>query len=610
MKKRLASMLCAMVLVFAALVPAAFGETLPVYKDSDLDATWDAASATHIQLAGTEALITGEGAYVEGDALVITRRGTYVLTGAWENGMIVIAAGDNDKVQLVLAGVSITNQRGPAIHAKSADKLTITLEGGSENSLCDGETYADLDESLEPDATLYSTCDLVINGEGSLSVIGKYKNGVLTKDDLIIAGGTIAITAANVALRGRDSVSILGGSFTLESGGDALQSNNDTASDKGWIAISGGSFAIASGKDGIQAETTLSISGGEFTIVSGGGAGTLAMENRGGDDWGFRRNTAQTAETEETVSQKGLKSRGAVYLSGGSFTMDCADDAIHSNGDIQITGGTYSLATGDDGVHADGSLAITAGTITVTGSYEGLEAARIVIDGGVIDVTAQDDGINVAGGTDGSGGRDWFGSGGFASIDADYAIVINGGEIVINSTADGIDSNGHITINGGTVIVHGPTSGGDGPIDCEGTFTYTGGTIVAAGSSGMSQYPGQASVAGIMAYFGTAVQGGSQVTLLDTNGNIVYAHTPTKAFECLLLCIPGLAEGESYTLYVNGEETGALTLGSGITTLGSGGGFGFGGRGGRQNGTPAMSAGGDEGNMEKPEQRPGDRGGW
>ena len=89
-----------------------------------------------------------------------------------------------------------------------------------------------------------------------------------------------------------------------------------------------------------------------------------------------------------------------MYLNGGTYQIDSADDSIHSNANITIADGTYTLATGDDGVHADDALIVNGGTITVTESYEGLEGLTVTINDGTIDITARDDGVNAAGGTD------------------------------------------------------------------------------------------------------------------------------------------------------------------------------------------------------------------
>ncbi len=105
-------------------------------------------------------------------------------------------------------------------------------------------------------------------------------------------------------------------------------------------------------------------------------------------------------------------------------------------------------------------------------------------NGGTVHITASDDGINVAGGADGSASGNFRGGGGDMANNANNILTINGGYIVIDSGGDGLDSNGSVYMNGGTVIVNGPTNNGNGAIDYNGEFKVTAGYLVAVGSSG------------------------------------------------------------------------------------------------------------------------------
>ena len=96
----------------------------------------------------------------------------------------------------------------------------------------------------EPNAALFSKEDLTINGTGSLTVTGRYNNGIASKDDLVIVDGSITVNAAHDGIRGKDSISVRGGTITVTAGGDGLKANNDTDADKGWIALDGGVFTI------------------------------------------------------------------------------------------------------------------------------------------------------------------------------------------------------------------------------------------------------------------------------------------------------------------------------------------------------------------------------
>ena len=114
-------------------------------------------------------------------------------------------------------------------------------------------------------------------------------------------------------------------------------------------------------------------------------------------------NDSSTSSDADSTSTKGIKSDGALYVNGGTFNINSADDSFHSNSDVTINDGTYTISSGDDGIHADSALLVNGGTITVTESYEGLEGLNITINDGKIDITASDDGMNAAGGNDASG---------------------------------------------------------------------------------------------------------------------------------------------------------------------------------------------------------------
>lgn len=81
-------------------------------------------------------------------------------------------------------------------------------------------------------------------------------------------------------------------------------------------------------------------------------------------------NNSSTSSDADSTSTKGIKSDGALYVNGGTFTINSADDSFHSNSDATINDGTYTISSGDDGIHADSALLVNGGTITVTESYE------------------------------------------------------------------------------------------------------------------------------------------------------------------------------------------------------------------------------------------------
>lgn len=141
----------------------------------------------------------------------------------------------------------------------------------------------------------------------------------------------------------------------------------------------------------------------DSTTASGASSDTESETASGTSSDTDSEAASSTSSDTDSTSTKGIKSDGALYVNGGTFTINSADDSFHSNSDVTINDGTYTISSGDDGMHADSALLVNGGTITVTESYEGLEGLNITINDGNIDITASDDGMNAAGGNDQSG---------------------------------------------------------------------------------------------------------------------------------------------------------------------------------------------------------------
>lgn len=525
------------------------------FTDRDGDASYDEANATAIVFRDSAVAVTGDGAKASGNNVTITAAGTYLVSGKSGDGCITVSLAEGDKAQLVLNGLDLTSKDGPALRILSGDKVFVTLAPNSENSLADGSAYELELNGSTADGAVFSKSDLCFNGTGALTVTGNYKHGIASKDDLILAGGTYTVTAEKVALSGKDCVKITSSDLTLVAGTDGIRSDNDEDESRGFIYIQDGTFTITAGNDGIQAETVLKIDNGTFTVTTGGGSGNASSAGQGqfNPDWGFGKN-GTTNTTED--SAKGLKAGVDLLIEGGGFTLNTADDALHANGSVAIDGGKLDILSGDDGIHADSALSVTAGTISVSKSYEGLEGNDIGIFGGVIRVTASDDGLNAAGGNDGSSVNGRPGMGGF-SDSSDSSITIAGGFTVIDASGDGIDSNGIVSVTGGVTLVSGPTNNGNGAFDYGKSASVSGGTLVALGSSGMATGFTEATNQGaILVNFDTQ-SSGTNLALCDNDGKVIVSFTGTKQYQSAVITSPGIETGKTYTLMAGGTVAGA-----------------------------------------------------
>lgn len=544
-------------------------------------ASGDAVSSDY-NASGKEQYITLSGS----SDVKISAAGTYVLSGTLTDAQVHVEATKNDDVVLVLNGVDISNNNNSAIYVQKAKSVTVVLNDGSVNILSDGESYVFAEtESDEPDSALFSKCDMTIEGTGTLWVNANYNDGIKSKDNLTISSGNIAVISVDDGIMGRDSVNISGGNFSITAGGDGIKSSNDTDTALGNINITGGSFEIAAESDCFASVNNIDISGGEFTLVAAGGSTGTTKSGEQGGFWGGM--SQQTSNSSDTASAKGIKAQNTITVSGGTFNINTADDAVHSNNTIIINGGDFTIYTDDDGMHSDSVLKITDGTVDIVRSYEGIEAADITVDGGRISIVSSDDGINAAGGTDSSAStdtatqmRNFMDS--FSSSTG--TLTINGGYVYVYASGDGIDVNGSAVMNGGEVYVDGPTDNGNGALDYDATFTINGGTIIAAGSSGMAQSASSGSKQNTVMCYLSSTNGGTEVTVTDSSGNRVLSYTPSKTFSCIMISSSSLKTGETYKLNLNGTEYVSFTVSNTLTSVSGSGASSGGMTGGGKNG--------------------------
>lgn len=585
--------ICSMLLVLALLFLTACGEDAagqstpsdPVapmdetalFSDRDKDASYDGSTCATVSLADNASVSSSDAVRIAGNTVTVTDEGTYVLCGTLSSGSIVVEAEATDKLQIVLSGVSVTASGTAALYIKEADKVFVTLAAGTENALSSvGSFIADGDTNV--DGAVFSKSDLTFNGTGALTVSAETAHGIVSKDDLKFTGGAFTVKAASHAIAGKDCVCISDGSFLLTAGKDGIHAENAEDAALGYAFLGGGTYTITSEGDGISAAGALQIGGGMYHVVTGGGSEN--GEKQTSDGWGgfpghgggmgrpWSTGTAATAE--DSTSIKGIKSGGNLLIRGGTFTVDSADDAVHANASVTVEGGVFTIETGDDGFHADDTLTVMGGKITVTESYEGLEGLHVLVTGGEISLVASDDGINAAGGTDGSGtggrGGDAFGGrpgmgggmgGGMSSGSSSGSIVISGGTLYVQASGDGIDANGSLRIEGGHTTVCGPTSGDTATLDYDTTAEITGGTFIGTGAAGMAQSFSESTQGLIALQFGT-VAAGSEITVTDEEGNILLAYTPALSMAVFIYSAPQLVSGAEYTVSI-GDYSGTFT---------------------------------------------------
>lgn len=541
----------------ADLAEADFAQSdADMFTSRDSATDYDKDNSILIWLDGDSATASSDSVQISGTTITITENTTHIISGTLDDGMIIVNAEDTAKLQLVLDGVSINSETSAPLYILEADKVFVTLADGTVNTLSNGGTFTAIDNN-NIDSVIFSKQDITLNGSGTLHVLSPAGHGIVSKDDLVITGGTYHVSCASHGLDANDSVRITGDtSLTVNAGKDGIHAKNNDDASLGFVYISNGSINVEAEGDGISAGAYMQLEGGVVDILAGGGSATAA--------------------DIDGSSMKGLKADGGMLISKGTISIDSADDAIHSNTSITINGGAFEIASGDDAVHADESLTITAANINVTESYEGLEALSIAITGGDINLTAKDDGINAAGGMDSSGitgGRDaMFGDRG--GMPASNGILsISGGNIYIRMGGDGLDSNGSMSITGGSITVSGANSGDTSIIDYDTEGSIHGGAFMGTGASGMAQNFSSSSGQGVIMLVVGNQSAGTEIKLTDSNGGVLVSHTADQDFSCVIISHASIVNGEVYTLAVGSSDF-DITMNGTVYGSGNSGGMG------------------------------------
>ena len=594
MTKKLLSLLLAFALVFTFIVStmAASVDTTAsgVLVDQNAVLTFSNSSITETS--------AGSGYAIDGTTLTITTAGTYRIGGSCTEGAIIVSKGLCN-VTLILDNLTLASSSTAPIVVKKTATVNIHLEGTStltDNEDPSNETSSDatVADAFEGAAIkVKSGSSVTFCGSGNLNVVANAKNGIKGASTASLVfnqsgainvsgnakyyAGTTSGAAVNNGIGCDGSIVINQGTYVIKAANDGIKSAPDATDttegttidtdSAGTITINGGTFDIDVDGDGIQADTELNIDGGTFNIQT------------------WKGYSVWNDTLADAYSCKGLKASGdraeeagidpVLNITGGTFTLNTGDDAVHSDAYVTVTGGTFTISTGDDGMHGDTSLILGTENgykrdpdVTINNSYEGLEGGTVYIYSGRYYVVASDDGVNAAGGSSngsdpGAGGGNNFNpgggrpggqggsggqgggnnpGGGSSSSSADYNIYIYGGDLYVNCSGDGLDSNGGLYLYGGTQAVFSMQSGGDNsPIDADGTVLIQGASVFAAGTAGMDG-SAQSSWFGTNQKYSSTSTGYSAGKIVNaksgSSGSVVFSYTLPRSVNYIMASWP------------------------------------------------------------------------
>ena len=450
-----------------------------------------------LKLAGTTATVENNNGCIEiaDKSATITCPGAYYVTGESSDFQLVVntpAAENEGNTGIYLYNATIKSSNA-AILVKNADKVVLHLVKGTTNVVEDGNgnhLFTKVNGAQDTaKAAIYARDDMNIKGAGTLTVKGKFRNGIQCSNDLKIKNGNITVEAEENAVKGKGSLQISGGTLNLTAKkGDGLESDEceevngeckNIVEGKGIVDIRGGNITINAADDGIDAANYIRIS-----------------------------DSTEASTVKVTATGKGLVAEKYIYVDGGKIDVkSTGDDALHTHWQIHMNGGEVTVNAKDDGLHADSAMYLKGSTINVVTASEGIEAYRIFAEGGITSTFATNDGWNGAGGPKENVGQyaAFSESGGHIVVSGGYHYIsakgnmidvfdangsgkMTGGVLILEITGESYENQGGFNFGGWNGGGMGGGSGGcssnmaGGLIDTDAGFEITGGVLLAFGN--------------------------------------------------------------------------------------------------------------------------------
>ena len=386
-----------------------------------------------------------------------------------------------------------------------------------------------------------------------------------------VTGGTYIIDSQDDAVHTNGNMYIDNGKYTINTGNDAFHADTQ-------LVINGGTIDIQNSYEGIESLEII-INGGDINVTasddginaSGGSSDSTDTQQQGMSD-NNRPGNMDNNDSNMNLGQPGVMMDGNQSdngtMGGNGNNMGQPQGAPDGNQSGNGMMGGNSDSMGQSQGSPDGSQ---SGNGVMGGNGNNMGQPQGAPDG-------NQSGNGIMGGNSDNMGQlqgmpdnNKSGNmGGFGNSDSNATMTINGGNLFVNASGDGLDANGSIYINGGTVIICGPTSDGDTAIDFDSACEIKGGTVMAFGSSGMLETPTSAENGACIVTSFSSVSAGTQYTLTDSTGKTILSYTPSKAYASAIVYSADISTGNTYTVNA-GSVSQSVTVNSAVTSNASSG---------------------------------------
>lgn len=303
---------------------------------------------------------------------LISQPGDYSVAGDY-TGPLVVNVKKPGAVRIVLNGLNLDTNDGPALLVLTDTPTTLSLAAGSDNVLQDGSVRSSGTKTRE--ATVVAAGDLAFEGLGNLTVKGLFADGIQGQKRIILSSlGTLTVSSKRDGLVAKDQLQLRTGSLTVNAQARGLVAHS--------VSGIGGQTSIVAQTTGVDIlGDSFQISGGQFQAVSK----TIGMEAAQRLIFSGGNTVIQVSDPDSV----GLRASRALQLSGTARLAVSGAGLALDVPEWNQEGGTLvleSLASGWSGQKAS----LRAGSVQMYSRGDGLLGTSVVVDGADVRVWCEE----------------------------------------------------------------------------------------------------------------------------------------------------------------------------------------------------------------------------
>ncbi len=511
------------------------------FTDEETKLTYDENGASRIVLKdGTPEVTNAE---IDGKDIKITKAGTYVVSGTASDIRILVDAGENENVVLILKGAQITSSKGSAVFVESGN-ITLNVPEGTESIITGGER-----ESNNLVGAVGTRGNLIINGKGNLKIQGSDLEALASAGNVTVNGTRLDLNSYSSGIVSLGTVKFKDSELNIDCRKTGIISQNSEDQEHSDIYSENSVVGITSNEGAMESLDEIKVNGGVVRIKTVDGSSEDSGEtDKEGSVTGME-NSSKPSDNESNTAGKIMRGRGMFpRMMGNNF-------GFMKRNHMEGPWGRMMGFMGEGSSLSASSFTLMDGEMTVDTPYTGIDAmASLDIQGGTLNINAGRKAIHTMNALKTSGGTVNINEGGTFNDDTENTSNGNdsGAQNDRNSVAQSSENNFpdfEEMSKEMEEMMSQMDHFGMGMDNFPLVMEITGGNIIYTSRGDISPaLTDTTTQAAIEAVADKEIAAGTNAEIVDETGNAVVTITPSAAFKSIMISSPLLKKDGKYSL--------------------------------------------------------------